>query len=145
MFILQSEQLQNEDLLNIERCGEVSLPIYYQYEHLKFFLKEKKNNKIWVLKDNNYFYGFIIFEIINPVKIHILSLAINPQFRNKNLGSHLLYSLKNNFIPEIITLYVQISNIPAINLYFKNNFKIVEFVKNYYSNLEINDAYKMKL
>ena len=144
MFIYQSEQLKDDDLLNIQRCGKVSLPIYYQLEHLNLFLM-KKNSKIWVLKDNDNFYGFIIFEFINPKKIHILSLAIHPKFRNRNLASHILDNLKNKFIPEIITLYVQISNIPAVNFYFKNNFKIEHFIKDYYTNLTIKGAYKMKL
>lgn len=142
MYIYVSKQLDNKDLLEIEKCGKDSLPIYYKYQHLESFRRVTKY-QIWALKDVSNLYGFIIFEIKSPSHIHILSIAINSRYRKKNLATYLMNEVKKKYSGFKITLFVQISNLPALNFYIKHSFKMSKFFPNYYENLSISGAYEM--
>lgn len=142
MYIYESEHLGKEDLLNIERCGKKCLPIYYRSYQLEMFLKGTKQ-RIWVLKDHTNLYGFLIFEIKSSKNIHILSIAVEPDYQNKKLASYLMNELKKKYSSIRITLFVQISNLKAINFYIKQGFTFLEFLPNYYNNLPVSSAYKM--
>lgn len=142
MYIYETKQLDNKDLLEIEKCGKSSLPIYYRYQHLESFRQGNKN-QIWVLKDVSNVYGFIIFEIKSPIHIHILSIAVYSLYREKKLASYMMYELKKKYSGSKITLFVQISNLPALNFYIKHSFKMSKFLPDYYQNLAISGAYEM--
>ena len=51
--------------------------------------------------------------------------------------------VKKTFPDKNITLYVQTTNKRAISFYKKNDFLIMNTKKDYYHNLENNDAYTM--
>ena len=142
MYIYETEHLKESDLFKIEECGKRSLPIYYNYHHLQKF-KIGNKQKIWVIKDIDNVYGFIIFEFKSPSYIHILSLAIDTSYRQKSLASHLMSHLKKKYTDFKITLYVQVSNLPAINFYVKHLFKMTKFLPHYYDNLSMPEAYEM--
>ena len=72
---------------------------------------------------------------------HILSIAINPNYRRKNLATMLINNLKKD--NNDITLYVQCINKIAINLYIKNGFKCSKKLPNYYDSLNNKEAYLM--
>ena len=95
MYIYETKQLDKNDLLEIEKCGKSSLPIYYRYQYLESF-KQRTKYHIWVLKDVSNLYGFIIFETKSPFHIHILSIAIYSLYRKKRLASYLMNELKKN-------------------------------------------------
>lgn len=142
MYIYENNQLVEQDLFEIEKCGKDSLPIYYRYRHLKSFRQSTKY-QIWVLKDISNIYGFVIFDIKSPVHIHILSIAISRRNRKKKLASYLMNELKKKYYGSKITLFVQISNLPALNFYIKHGFKMSKFLPGYYENLSISGAYEM--
>ena len=75
--------------------------------------------------------------------LHIMSISILPKYRGNNLGSNMIHKLKEMFPYYTITLYVQTQNNRAIRFYKKNGFIILNELKNYYSNQENNNAYKM--
>ena len=75
--------------------------------------------------------------------IDILSIYVEEKYRKKNLGSSLLEELINNnrYLKQSIMLEVSTNNTPAINLYKKMGFQIINIRKKYYEN---GDAYVMK-
>ena len=72
----------------------------------------------------------------------ILSLVVDPKYRNKmvatNLLDYLISELDENL--KLITLEVASKNIAAIKLYEKFGFEVVNVRKNYYKD---DDAYLM--
>ncbi len=142
MFIIKLAT--NRDIPYIVNCGKMSLPIYYSDKHLKDFLNNK-NIKIFILinKESKELIGFLIVKINSIKQIHILSLAINPNYRQKGLGTYFFNFIKTKYNNSVITLNVQITNFTAINFYFKQYFKIRNFIADYYSNLPIQGAYQM--
>lgn len=135
------ELIQKKDIPNIEICGSKSLPIYYSQSDLTHLLYDKKFI-IYKAVINDILSGFIVGEI-HDNRIHIMSLATDPEYRRKNIGTKLINKIKEEFKNFIITLYVQQVNRIAINFYKKNNFIAVHEEKNYYNNLEDKHAYFM--
>jgi len=67
---------------------------------------------------------------------HITNIAVDVNYRKKGIGDMLLTELVKIAINKEmigITLEVRISNIAAQKLYFKHQFKVEGFRKNYYS------------
>ena len=130
------------DIPEIEHCGKISLPIYYEYDDLIEILNSN-NNKILIAKNDSKFCGFVIFKVNQNKNIHINSIAINPDSRRYKIGTELINKLKFYYINYNITLYVQTSNTNAIKFYKNNSFKIYQEVIDYYYNLDCNNAYIM--
>ena len=82
-------------------------------------------------------------EKVHQDNIDILSIYVEEKYRKKNLGSSLLEELINNnrYLKQSIMLEVSTNNTPAINLYKKMGFQIINIRKKYYEN---GDAYVMK-
>ncbi|MCX8058679.1 MAG: ribosomal protein S18-alanine N-acetyltransferase [Spirochaetes bacterium] len=103
------------------------------------------NIKIYKALLKNKIVGFIIINEEEEASIHILNLAVHPDYRNKKIASNLLNHVialyKNNY--KKFYLEVRISNEIAISLYKKFGFKIEKIIKNYYGENE--DAYLMIL
>ena len=78
-------------------------------------------------------------------KGHLVSIAVLPEHRRKNLGESLLLggiqAMKFDYDAKEIILEVRISNEPAIAMYEKNSFSIVKTLSHYYKDGE--DAYLM--
>ena len=117
------------------------------YDYLKNNIKEfdieylKKENpflKNYVFLNNNEPIGLISYSLIYD-RIELEYIWVSFEHRKKGIASKLMDKMleenSNN-----ITLEVRTTNEKAINLYKKNNFKIVSTRKNYYGN---EDAYLM--
>ena len=138
MFI---ELINITDLNDIEKCGSVSLPIYYTEFDLNILLYDKKF-VIYKAIINNKLCGFLIGRIDDKL-IHIMSLAVYPEYRRLKVGSNLINKIKDIYNDKHITLNVQQTNKNAISFYLKNNFVYIEELINYYPNLECKNAYHM--
>ena len=85
---------------------------------------------------NNKLLGYIgIYNILKEG--YITNIAVLKEYRNLGIASKLItdvinYSSNNNML--FLTLEVRKSNVPAINLYEKFNFKQVGIRKNFYTN-----------
>ena len=132
-------EVTTDDLDCMETIGKLSLPIYYKKKELFSFLNDKYHILRKITYDNK-LSGFYISKL-HEDRIHIMSIGIHPEKRNKKLGTKLLEYIKNSNLP--ITLFVQQSNKIAINFYKKNDFKVLKSIGRYYYNLECNDAYFM--
>ena len=132
---------------NIRQCeliGSLSLPIYYKHDDLKVLI-EKANDiyKIYLAELNNKIVGFAITCFTDEGGTHIMSIAIHPNYRKKKIGTKLIEKIKYDNLDTFISLYVQTNNKSARHFYAKNNFVEVERIKNYYQDLDDNDAYLM--
>jgi ribosomal protein S18 acetylase RimI-like enzyme len=129
-----------KSLTDIYKIGKSSLPIYYKLFHLLDFL----NDPMYIIYKcvlKNKIIGYVIIEICNDMRIHIMSIAILNQYRRRGYGSQILTFLRNKFENYTISLYVQIANKQAVKFYIKNGFEIKKKIENYYNELEYKDAY----
>ncbi len=137
------ELANQNDIVNIEKCGNESLPLSYTENDIRTMLEDTQY-KIFKIRHNESFVGFIITKLNEEEKnIHIMSIAIYQSYRGKSVGSKMIDLVKKTFPEENITLYVQTTNKRAISFYKKNDFLIMNTKKDYYHNLENNDAYTM--
>ncbi len=81
--------------------------------------------------------GYIIFWIKYEGEGHIISIAVEKEYRNLKIGSNLLYQaiiiLSGHNIDKI-TLEVEEHNDAAIELYKNFGFKVDRLVPHYYGN-----------
>ncbi|MCI9279885.1 MAG: ribosomal protein S18-alanine N-acetyltransferase [Bacilli bacterium] len=100
-----------------------------------------KYTKILVYEIDSEIVGFLMYiELENT--IDIVDIIVKEAYRNKKIASCLLDNLITELKEKIkwITLEVRKSNTPAIKLYQKFDFSIINTRKNYYEN---EDAYLM--
>lgn len=99
-------------------------------------------SKVLVYEKDDQVVGFLIATDLKET-CDILSLIVDPSYRNQliasNLIDYLISELDENL--KLITLEVRSNNIPALNLYDKFGFEIVNVRKKYYQNGD--DAYLM--
>lgn len=137
------ELANQNDIVNIEKCGNESLPLSYTENDIRTMLEDTQY-KIFKIRHNESFVGFIITKLNEEEQnIHIMSIAIYQSYRGKSVGSKMIDLVKKTFPDKNITLYVQTTNKRAISFYKKNDFLIMNTKKDYYHNLENNDAYTM--
>ncbi len=75
---------------------------------------------------------------------HIVSIAVTKRWRRKGIGTRLIRELERRFKERNMKasrLEVRVSNKPAIKLYEKLGYKVVDRIENYYPDGE--DAYLM--
>jgi ribosomal-protein-alanine N-acetyltransferase len=158
-YIKGWEQIEKE---NVETATDTTLPEVLriqaegfekerQREIIKYF---KKSRKIfYVIKNQSKVIGYCIY-YLKPAfssrgfekKAVIYSIAVDSKFRNRGFGRKLLEEsireMKQNKALSI-ALYVNVNNIPAIKLYEKVGFLIVQKVENMCGQKE--RCYKMEL
>ncbi len=126
----------------------------YQIEILSFIdaypktliwqLIQDKNAICLIAETDQKIIGFAVAVMRNSNQGHIVSIAIDPEYRNLKFGSRLLSQLITALKEQgalMIGLEVRVSNEIAQKLYKKFNFHIKEVKKDYYSNGE--NAYLM--
>lgn len=131
--------LTTNDLHEIEKIGEQSLPYHHNAQVLKYMLKDPKNILLKVEEysneNNNIIGGFLLAEKRNKgQRLHINSIAINPKYRHLGLGTKLLDKIKEYKCLDI-TLNVMETNTIARNFYEKNGFTCLKKLHNYYFEL----------
>lgn len=106
---------------------------------------DNKNSFYIVAKYNTELVGFAgLWKSVDDV--HITNIVVKKNFRKKGIGTLLLkklISLTKQLQFKELTLEVNSSNIPAIQLYSKFAFKILGTRKKYYNNTD--DAIIMTL
>ena len=142
MFNIRLADIQDIEVVFL--IGKKSLPIYYNQINLHTFIKSINHLVYLIEKPNqNLIIGMMVISTENN-KIHILSIAILPEYRQSGAASQMIKYLKENFPQKLISLYVQTSNITALNFYFKHQFKIKKHLEKYYPNLNIKSAFYME-
>jgi ribosomal protein S18 acetylase RimI-like enzyme len=72
----------------------------------------------------------------------IVTLAVDPDYQRRGIGERLLWEVEARSTLQRLQLMVRISNLPALHLYRKLNYTIVETWPRYYEDGE--DAYVME-
>ena len=110
---------------------------FWNYSVFKSEL-ENENSKYIVARIDNEIIGFAgIWIAIDEA--HITNIVTKKSYRKQGIGKVLLenlITLSNSLNLNSITLEVRESNIPAIKLYEKFDFKNLGIRKNYYENTE---------
>lgn len=99
------------------------------------------NEIIVVAKEENKLVGFLYLSQVLD-ESEIISICVKEEYRKKSIATNMWQYYINKFNVNFCFLEVRNSNISALNLYKKLNFKEVGIRKNYYSNNE--DAILMK-
>lgn len=134
-------KLKIEDIKQVEELGNLISPHFSKTNNLK----EMENNpytKILVYEEEKMIKGFLMYTELEET-IDIVDIIVKKEERHKGIASclmdYMLSDLKESV--KLITLEVRKSNTPAIALYKKFGFEIVNTRKNYYMDGE--DAYLM--
>ncbi len=139
----------------VERAFEEDIPEIFVVEQECFSIPwSKKTFYETISNDESFFWkSRILNEVVGYIGIYsvkeenyVYNLAVKSRYRNLGVATKLLKSTINfckNQSPEtsncgilnqkFLSLEVRKSNLPAINLYKKNGFKIQGIRKNFYS------------
>lgn len=129
-----------EDIDVINELGKLFDSKFDSLYDMKKILEEEFS-KVFVYIEEDNVVGFIhVTELYET--IDIVNIVVNPEYRNKGIGSNLIdYMLSDaNNLVKTITLEVAVSNTDAISLYEKFDFEIINTRKSYYND---EDAYLM--
>ena len=129
------------DIPRINELGSLHNDNFSSVNHLNDMLEDGLSIILVYEKDDKII-GFISATDLGET-CDILSLVVDPKYRNKMVASNLIDYLISELSEDLklITLEVASKNIPAINLYEKFGFEVVNVRKNYYSDGD--DAYLM--
>ena len=132
------EHLKSVDVKEIVNINKNCLPVVYnQKEYIEFIL-DKDTILLKAVLENNTI-GYVLGKWYSNVRFHIMSFGVNIKFRRHNVGTKLIEQVINkakestNNKLNIVTLYVQVSNISAINFYEKCGFIKQKYMKNFYN------------
>lgn len=100
----------------------------YNMKELQSFNDNESINFI-IHKSNNIITGYAII-YLDVDLIEIYKLAVHPFFRNKNIGSNILWTIKQ----KNKRILIEVSDRDMTNaFYLKNNFIVINYRKHYYS------------
>lgn len=141
---MQITKMTLSDLDLIGNNLETEYDHFWNYNILKSAL-QNPNNILLVVKENENIVGFTCINIILD-EATIENIVTKKNMRNKHIASNLMEEIikicKEKHLSSL-TLEVNKSNLPAIKLYQKFNFKNVGLRKKYYNNID--DAIIMSL
>lgn len=123
------------DLEQIMEIEQVSFPFPWTN---RMFFHELSNDSLsfaYVVRDvDGKIIGYVFMKALLD-ELHLLNIAVDPQWRRKGLGKVLIERVLNTVEEkrmERVILEVRVSNQPALDLYRKFGFKRVCIRRNYY-------------
>ena len=136
--------IRKANKFDIKRINTLGNKLHKNFEKLYHIDTEINDNSkiVLVYEIDNLVIGYLY--AINTIdNIDLLSIFIEEEYRRKNFAYELIKYLADNYCyhKKTITLEVNVNNTPAIKLYEKYGFKIVNTRKKYYDN---EDGYLMK-
>lgn len=118
-----------------DKINELGSLVNDNYENLFDLgeILEEKFSRVYVYEINNNVVGFVHATVLYET-IDIINIVVDPKFRRQQIASNLFDYLLSEAPSsvELITLEVSENNEPAINLYKKFGFEIVNIRKKYY-------------
>lgn len=130
----ETSKIQLADINEILKVAKNCFSEPWTYE---LFLSEITSSSSICIKVN--YVRKIIAYIIGRYfvdELHIMHLAVLPEYRRKGIAKFLVKKLINDYSAEQYLLEVRASNVEAINLYKELGFMNTGIRKNYYSNGE---------
>jgi ribosomal-protein-alanine N-acetyltransferase len=105
----------------------------------------RRNSLGMVAEYNNTIVGFMIYEIPKD-KIHLLNLAVAPNFKRCGIGTAMVTKLANKLVTQNrnrVYLEVREYNLNAQLFFRSQGFRATKILKNYYDKTD-EDAYVMQ-
>ena len=139
-----------KDTYAIYLCNKRNMPVYYNLLEYFYYILSNKY-KIIIAKNNKKIIGYILLNINNNTKTHIMTMCVDVNFRKQNIATQLIKEVVNiSKNKNYLSLYVHVQNATAIKCYRRSNFVINKIIKNYYKDIinynknNISDAYFMQ-
>ncbi|WP_238375024.1 GNAT family N-acetyltransferase [Vulcanisaeta thermophila] len=152
VFVLREFEIK--DLLKVVSINRAVLPenypeFFFVEHHRNFpraFIVAELNGEVVGYMMNRVEFGWSYINRGKPArKGHVISIGVLPEARRIGVAYNMMIrgmrAMKHFYGAEEVYLEVRVSNTPAINLYKKLNYKIVDLIRGYYSDGE--DAYIM--
>lgn len=146
-------QFTREDLDAVVHINRIALPENYPSDFFLYCFRSCSDGFFVAETPDHEIVGYIMQRLETAIsnfgfrltkKGHIISIAVLPEYRRRNIGSNLIKSsikiLAEKSIKEFY-LEVRVSNEPAIKLYDGLGFQKVKVHKRYYQDGE--SAYRM--
>nr|WP_297898550.1 ribosomal protein S18-alanine N-acetyltransferase [uncultured Methanobrevibacter sp.] len=131
-----------DDLNRVYEIEKITIPNPYDMDILRKLFDFGAGFLVAQIKDT--VVGYIIFWIVEEDRGHVISLAVDPDYKRQKVGSRLINTAIATFMKFNIfniTLEVNAKNKDALNFYKSIGFKSNKKVSNYYE--DGSDAYKM--
>ncbi|NYT11665.1 MAG: ribosomal protein S18-alanine N-acetyltransferase [Methanomassiliicoccales archaeon] len=90
----------------------------------------------WVAEEDDEILGYASIMRQDNDNARLLSIAVIPESRNQGVGKSLMGAVRRHVKEsggDRVSLEVRVSNVPAINLYLSEGFKVKGLLKDYYS------------
>lgn len=133
--ILNQTKLNKAQLSDLPCLAEIEHKIGFENRNIDVLKKYLSLPfEFFVLKYETITLGYLILQNVYP-ESEMIQLSIHPCFQKQGIGHYFLTSIMNNLANQHYeTLYLEVrkSNINAIKLYEKLNFKKIAERKNYY-------------
>lgn len=129
-----------DDIEQVNNLGKELYTNFTDLFNLKNIISDKYTH-VLVLENDNKIIGFLMFTKVYET-IDIIAIVVAKEYRNHKYASTMIdymISEYNNDL-KIITLEVNVDNTPAIKLYEKFGFEIVNTRKKYFND---KDSYLM--
>jgi ribosomal-protein-alanine N-acetyltransferase len=131
---IRSVQPKDKKLIN-----EISRRSFPEEEVEQIVLSLLGKQNFYVAEDiaSKHILGFVVFSNYLYNTGHILVIAVSPQYQRMGIGSQLLFFALHHFEKKGIRkvrLEVRESNYTALKFYQYHHFRIISYLKNYYSN-----------
>lgn len=126
--------INNIELKDLENFNELGLLVNNNFTNVYKLseILESDYDYLYGYYDNDILVGFIHITKIYET-IDIVNIVVKPFYRKKGIATLLINYMVNLFTDaEEILLEVNENNIPAISLYQKNNFAVINKRNNYY-------------
>lgn len=124
--------ISNYQLSDINEISNLGLELNNNFKKLYNLNNLPDLENIIIYKKDNKVLGFLHY-LDNLDDVEIINLIIKTENRNQNIASLLIDYLLSQ-VDKRIVLEVRENNLPAIMLYTKFNFSIINTRKNYYGN-----------
>ena len=127
-------EMKIQDLQEIKNCLDTEYDNFWSYQTLESEINSESSIYIIIKNNQNLILGFTGIKVILD-EAELMNIVVKKDFRNCGIGAILLKNIiKKARELEIKKIYLEVNdtNLPAINLYKKFNFKQIGIRKKYY-------------
>ena len=111
---------------------DVFINDHWTFEMVKRELKNLSSQTTWIIEESSVIIGYCMMRIFSN-EANITNMAIKSSHQREGLGLFLLGHVLNQLpIKSSVFLEVKEGNLPAINLYQRLGFKVINLRRNYY-------------
>lgn len=137
---------------NVEQLRKLNLAVFPVRYSDKFY-NDLASNPVQSYTHLGYFSDILVGSICSRIeqqdgaafKVYIMTIGVLAPYRRLGMGKRLLEKVLEscNSQPDCaeIYLHVQVGNDSAVDFYKGFGFEVGEIVKDYYTRLDVNDAY----